>query len=145
MTILGCDYSSKAIHFGWGSEWRTFPVNEDLDEFMLQIKMYLPNSWDNGHLFIERPWARYNIAVGLQMQRISTIIDVIATQAGYTTHWVTPAQWRSKVFGKGKYPTKIAKQMAIDIIKDKLKLDVDDNAADALCLSIYGEAVLADV
>lgn len=148
MTILGCDYSTKSIHFAWracGWEWRRFDVQEDLSEFILRINMYLPEPTGNDHLFIEMPWTRYNPGTGMKLQRIATIVDVIATQKGYDTHWVAIPSWRTKIFGKGKYPTKLAKELSMSIAKKETGKDLDDNTSDAICLALYGEAKLADL
>jgi len=137
--IVGCDYSTKYVHFGWncgGWNYPRIPVEEDLGEFLFNINHALP---EGAHLYLERPWSRYNPYTGMQMQRIATIIDVVATQKSYETHWVSIATWRSKLFGKGKYTTKVAKEMAITYVKERCGVEVDDNTADAICLALYGE------
>ena len=138
--IIGVDYSTKYVHFGWlPNQWRKLRVDEDLLAFTQGIANMLPEHED-GHLYLERPWARYNAWTGMQMQRIATIIDVVATQQGWNVHWTTIAAWRSKLWGKGKYASKEAKKMALAYVKEECGLDLtDDNAADAICLAIYGE------
>lgn len=143
--ILGCDYSTKFVNLGWFNQGWHYPrtkVAEDLGEFLYDLKLLLPDPWEDGHLYIERPWSGYNQWTGMQMQRVATIVDVVATQAGYETHWVAIATWRSKLFGKGKYTTKLAKSLAISYAREKCGITegIDDNTADALCLALYGES-----
>lgn len=141
--ILGCDYSTKFIHLAWETtfwEYLRITVEDDLGEFLWNLKDKIPYPHGGeGHLYIERPWSRYNPGTAMALQRIATIVDVVATQAGYETHWIAIAAWRSKLFGKGKYPSKIAKEMAKAYVKEKCGLEVDDNTADAICLTMYGE------
>ena len=151
MTIVGVDYSTKAVHLAWnlgGWQWPHYVISDDLGEFLEALWYAFPDSHDDGHIFIERPWARYNAWTGMQMQRIATIVDVVATQRGYQTHWVAIAQWRSAIFGKGKYPTKIAKAKSIDIALETIPYfngkKMDDNTADSICLALYGQSRLAE-
>lgn len=141
--IIGCDYSTKFVHLAWKTISWEFPritVEEDLGEFLYGLNEMIPYPHGgDGRLYIERPWSRYNPGTAMALQRIATIVDVVATQAGYETHWIPIAAWRSKIFGKGKYPSKIAKEMAKAHVKKTCGLDVDDNTADAICLALYGE------
>lgn len=146
MTILGCDYSTKYVNLAWKeeAEWQypRIAVDGDLGQFLFDLKHELPAHISRekfGQLYIERPWSRYNPGTAMQLQRIATIVDVVATQAGYETHWVAIAEWRSKIFGKGKYDSKTAKQMAVNLVKERFDIVADDNTADAICLALYGE------
>jgi len=141
--IVGIDYSTKYVHLAWNLGGWNYPrikVEEDLGEFLFNLNDILPSLLEeDGHIYIERPWARYNVQTGMLMQRIATVVDVVATQAGYETHWVAIAAWRSLIFGKGTYKTKIAKQLAIAKVKEVMYTEVDDNTADAICLALYGQ------
>lgn len=140
--IVGCDYSTKFIHLAWyepidGWQVPRIAVDPDLGQFLYDLEVALPDPV-GGKLILERPWFRYNAQTAMLMQRVSTIVDVVATQKGFETHWVPIATWRSKIFGKGKYDTKTAKKLAIEHAKKFSNLSVDDNTADAICLATYG-------
>jgi hypothetical protein len=143
--VVGCDYSTKFIHLAWNInnwEWKRVPVNPDLLSFIETVGSELPScKWkvgDTAKLYIERPWSRYNPQTALQLQRIATIVDVVATQAGYETIWVPIAHWRSTLFGKGRYTTAIAKVLSVKLATETIGMEVDHNTADAVCLALYG-------
>lgn len=142
--IIGCDYSTKFIDLAFDDGgWMHFriKVDQELEVLLEELKSIFEKQWEGSsslHLYIERPWARYNVATGMSLQRISTIVDVVATQCGYYTHWVAIQSWRSKVFGKGKYTTDVAKQLSLQKAKELGISTKDHNISDAVCLAVYG-------
>lgn len=145
--IIGCDYSTKAIHFcsGQDGKYQTHAIREEvLKEEISRLEWFFESqtelSTDN-ILYIEKPFARGNIWTGVQMQRMATIIEVVATQWGVKVKWANTQAWRTAIFGKGKYTRAQAKKLAIAKALEVLGEEVDDNTADALCICLYGESL----
>jgi len=149
--IIGCDYSTKAIDLAQrrdGQHWRhtklhvgefAYPFLRELDTM---LKAY--STWKRPDeecvLYVEQPWTRNNGATGMLMVKVSTAVQVLAMQNGYRVEWAHVATWRSAVFGSGKYPSAVAKELAVEWAREHTGLgEVDDNTADACCIAAYGE------
>lgn len=154
--IVGCDYSTKAIDLAQNGPhgWRhvKLQINSFSLEFLDELQRLLTTwaSWKEPSeelvIYIEQPW----IAVGgktmnpgttMLMVKSATAVQVLAILCGFRVEWAHVTAWRSKVFGKGKYPKKIAKARSVLWAEENTGLDInkDDNKADACCIAAYGE------
>lgn len=143
--IIGCDYSTKAIHLSWirDARWYTCVIKneligEELESLRIFFRDRIIEGGGYGEIFIEKPFTRGNAWTGVMMQRMATIIEVMATLAGFEIHWANTQAWRSKVFGKGKYKKAQAKQLVIEKALELTGQKHDDDTADSICIALYG-------
>lgn len=88
-------------------------------------------------IVIEDSWNAMNVEVTKILTRVMGVTYGWALENNCEWHTLLPSQWR-KLCGlnQGKKKRQELKEMSIQFVKDKYDIDVNDDVADAIALSI---------
>lgn len=155
----GIDYSTKAVDLAVvrGKEvvfLRRVELGADVGPQLGVLLLALSElkSHDPVGLWLEQPWfgfARPNknspmrsSKATLQLHTIAHRCETVALQCGIEVHFVAVNTWRHTVLGDGRMKTAVAKEAAMNYARWYYGADCEGhNAADAVCLAAYGQAV----
>lgn len=157
-TVAGVDYSTKAVHAAIVADRQLRFVRQyDLgDPTLLPISRMLNDLKVRGveRIYLEQPFfipARLDkanpgkIKQGsnvntLKLHRVANQVETMAILAGLHVEYVAPATWQSAILTG--VPGATTKERSLWFVRRVWGLAVNDNnAADAICIATYGEAV----
>lgn len=153
--VLGIDPSLRATGFAWRSEgawyvdpyegWHTCVCRGD---YVDSVRTIIGNAYDHGCkiAYIEDGYLGINPKTSKQLDQLRGRMQAWCLMAGMRYEMVLPGEWHIAMLGKmkkGESKTKsiaVAKDLGADVTRvlPSGKRRVDDNLADAVCISEYG-------
>ena len=154
MMVVGVDFSTKALHCCFGSddqpqlarleitasetETQTALVFELLSGLLKAIEERY--GCEPGLLVIERPWAGSNARSVVKLGQIQGAVMATAHSRGWVAKEQDPSVIRKVVVGQGTARGKGAiKEIVRNWVKMVYKMDVSEDAADAIVIWSYGQ------
>ncbi len=148
MRIVGIDSSSKCTGMSlWTDgelvEHLVIDLSSERDaDYRISLMMKgigdVLKRWDAHVLFVEDSWSAVNVEVTKKLSNIIGAIMYVCVETGCGFNKFRPSEWR-KVIGlkMGKKKREELKTEAIEYVKHKYGLEVNDDEAEAICI---GEA-----
>lgn len=154
--IVGVDFSTKALHCCFGerdqpqiarleiaageTEVQAALVFELLGGLLRTIEDRFDVS--PGLLVVERPWAGANARSVVKLGQVQGAIMATAYSQGWVVVEEDPSAIRKTIIGRGTAPGKgKIKELVRQHVKMVYKMDLSDDAADAVVIWAYGWAV----
>lgn len=151
---VGVDFSTKALHCCFGTdvpqiarleiaasetEVQASLVYELLGGLLRTLE---ERGESPGLVVVERPWAGANARSVVKLGQVQGAIMATAYAQGWTVREEDPSVIRKAVVGQGSARGKgVIKQIVRDWVKMVYKLDLSEDAADAVVIWAYGEVL----
>lgn len=151
MTVAGIDYSTKRLDVAVVSgrelvSCTSYDLGRDTLSQCAAIMrvVHALKSAGASLIVMEKPWMREGRGLGtaLDLHRVPTRIETLAICSGLQVRFVPVNSWRLQVLGNGGLRTEEAKRAALRYVEMVYgQRAADHNAADAICLATWGQAV----
>ena len=134
-----CIYENKPIKYGCICPNKAL---EYIDRviYMLKELNALKLKYEPEIIIIEQLAVTRNAKVAQMLAGLQVAIEVMFRQEEYLVIEARPSEWRKYCNIKGKKREEL-KQNAVNYIKNKYKIEVNDDTAESICIAEYGNGI----
>lgn len=154
MKIVGIDSSTKSTGLSFFENGNLsfytcldFHKTKDVDDRTRQMIGALDfelKKLDPDSVFVEAQWVKRNVQTTIKLAYIVGAIKHICMEIGTGCNTTLPSQWRKAMGIKGKNRPD-DKDLAVQYVKNKYDIDVNDDVAEAICIGEYACEEMAEL
>lgn len=134
-----CIYENKPIKFGCICPNKTLEYIDRIIYILKELNA-LKLKYRPEIIIIEQLAVTRNAKVAQMLAGLQVAIEVMFRKEEYLVIEARPSEWRKYCNIKGKKREEL-KQNAVNYIKNKYKIEVNDDAAESICIAEYGNSI----
>lgn len=134
-----CIYENKPIKYGCICPNKTLEYIDRVIYILKELNA-LKLKYEPEIIIIEQLAVTRNAKTAQMLAGLQVAIEVMFRQEEYLVIEARPSKWRAYCAIKGKKREEL-KQNAVNYIKNKYKIEVNDDTAESICIAEYGNSI----